>query len=1335
MSKPIIVQPISNNIITQPSVAKINVFVSGGSTSGGGITGLTPTRIPFSVSASALSDDANLFWDNSNKTLLLGGAISVHPENKILSLVNSSNPTNSFASASFAINQLVANSGGSVEALEGLVDIKHNSGNIGLAIATIGDLFHSGGGILNLGRSLQGGGLLSSSGSITEMMPLFSTFTISGTGSIGTYYGLYIDSLSIGAGSVGTNYGVYQLDPNATNKFFGKINTTGSTTTSPINIGSVAGDPSSPSNGDLVYNTSLSSLRARISGAWVSLSTGTIALTNSHIYVGNASNIAIDVAMSGDASINNTGAVSVISILGNTIPTNALGALTNNGTGILSWTPYLTPFGSQTNNFFYAAPNGSSGTPSFRAIVVADIPTLNQNTTGSAAKWTTAITLAGNSVDGSANVAFANKFIVQGTVDAGLSAAQFLGALGTGIVKNTTSTGIFSIAIAADFPTLNQSTTGSAATLTTGRTISITGDLVYTSSSFDGSGNVTAVGTLATVNANTGSFGSSTAIPNFTVNGKGLITAAGTNAVIAPAGTLSGTTLNATVVTSSLTSVGTLGGLTVTAAPTFSAMTSSSVLFAGASGLLSQDNNNFYWNIASHILSVNTSGDQGGTDSINAYNQIDAYLPNSSQGAITSSGATSGFTASSSRGTGASPINLNAGDLVGGFSMWGYTNSAYTPSAGAWSYMSGSTSANLGGEYRIYTKADGGALTQRFTIDNAGGIQRISANASSTWANTWTTTANSQIGRSYTSTIIQRATASDDYIDNYFNPSITLGSTTQNPVGFNIDVTYIQTGGVSTTTPNTSTTTGMTATTYNSIAPASTSGSGSGALFTVIVGSATVLISITQTTPGSGYKVNDTITFNGSQFGSGSGSAIFIVRQVSGVSLGTNASPLRIGIKGENFLNNPKLIDFWYSGASNFNIGYLNATPGGQSLSFNDPTSTNFYINNLAGAVFNKAVTIAGTLTANGALNINNGGTFLGVIAFNSAGTGNNINIVSSVTAATNGLVTTTGSLGGATSTNQTFSTYKLSNTITVGIINTFTFGGTATTGVYNNVAATGGSGTGATFNITVTGGSVTGVIIATRGKNYVATDALTCTVTGGSATITVSTVDFTGTIITGFHNNSTYTDKSSAYTFIDFYANSTLNQTSSASGPYYGFRFNPTITAALGPIYGFVSNYTAALNGVGGTPIGASWSIIGNGSNITLKTVGAGTTTNYSIRSFQSDGTTEILSLLDNGALKLTGNFTLGTSGNRIFITEGSNGVVGQVALVAGTKAITISGLTTSSRAFRTLVSQGGTVSTTVDYECVCTTNTLTINAVTNAGSNTLNILDTSTINYFIIN
>ena len=108
-------------------------------------------------------------------------------------------------------------------------------------------------------------------------------------------------------------------------------------------------------------------------------------------------------------------------------------------------------------------------------------------------------------------------------------------ALTTGILKSTTTTGALSIAVAADFPTLNQNTTGSAATLTTGRTIAITGDLAYTSPLFDGSTNVTAAGTLATVNATVGSFTNA----SITVNGKGLVTAASSGT--APVTSVTGT--------------------------------------------------------------------------------------------------------------------------------------------------------------------------------------------------------------------------------------------------------------------------------------------------------------------------------------------------------------------------------------------------------------------------------------------------------------------------------------------------------------------------------------------------------------------------------------------------------------------------------------------------------------------------------------------------------------------------------------------------------------------------------------------------------------------------
>jgi hypothetical protein len=82
--------------------------------------------------------------------------------------------------------------------------------------------------------------------------------------------------------------------------------------------------------------------------------------------------------------------------------------------------------------------------------------------------------------------------------------------------------------------TLTASVSGNAGTATalaTGRTISSTGDVAYTSASFDGSSNVTGTATLATVNSNVGSFGSSTAIPVVTVNAKGLVTAVSTATV------------------------------------------------------------------------------------------------------------------------------------------------------------------------------------------------------------------------------------------------------------------------------------------------------------------------------------------------------------------------------------------------------------------------------------------------------------------------------------------------------------------------------------------------------------------------------------------------------------------------------------------------------------------------------------------------------------------------------------------------------------------------------------------------------------------------------------
>jgi len=59
---------------------------------------------------------------------------------------------------------------------------------------------------------------------------------------------------------------------------------------------------------------------------------------------------------------------------------------------------------------------------------------------------------------------------------------------------------------------------GTATKLATGRTIAITGDLAYTSPSFDGSANVTAAGTLASIVSATGPIGNSTTTPVVTID-------------------------------------------------------------------------------------------------------------------------------------------------------------------------------------------------------------------------------------------------------------------------------------------------------------------------------------------------------------------------------------------------------------------------------------------------------------------------------------------------------------------------------------------------------------------------------------------------------------------------------------------------------------------------------------------------------------------------------------------------------------------------------------------------------------------------------------------------
>lgn len=219
-------------------------------------------------------------------------------------------------------------------------------------------------------------------------------------------------------------------------------------------------------------------------------------------------------------------------------------ALTSNGSGVVSVSST-----SKTQLEYLGSATGTTGTTSTN-IVFSTSPTLVTPNLGTPSA--VVLTNATGTASGLTAGTVTTNANLTGPITSVGNATSVASQTGTGstFVMNTSPTLVT--------PNLG---TPSAVVLTnaTGTASGLTAGAVTTNANL--TGDVTSVGnatTLATVNGNVGSFGSSTSIPTFTVNAKGLITAASGNAVVAPAGTLSGATLAAGVTASSLTSTGTL---------------------------------------------------------------------------------------------------------------------------------------------------------------------------------------------------------------------------------------------------------------------------------------------------------------------------------------------------------------------------------------------------------------------------------------------------------------------------------------------------------------------------------------------------------------------------------------------------------------------------------------------------------------------------------------------------------------------------------------------------------------------------------------------------------
>jgi hypothetical protein len=104
---------------------------------------------------------------------------------------------------------------------------------------------------------------------------------------------------------------------------------------------------------------------------------------------GSVTSVSIINANGFDGTVDNSTTTPAI-----TISTTVTGLVKGNGSAISAATgsDINTTFGTQTANYVYAAPDGLNGNPSFRAIVANDIPTLNQDTTGTANNVTGIVT-------------------------------------------------------------------------------------------------------------------------------------------------------------------------------------------------------------------------------------------------------------------------------------------------------------------------------------------------------------------------------------------------------------------------------------------------------------------------------------------------------------------------------------------------------------------------------------------------------------------------------------------------------------------------------------------------------------------------------------------------------------------------------------------------------------------------------------------------------------------------------------------------------------------------------------------------------------------------------
>lgn len=349
-----------------------------------------------------------------------------------------------------------------------------------------------------------------------------------------------INAINIADGTVSNTEFEYinSLNSNAQTQLDNKVPYTGANTdvnlgTNSITAFNFSGSSSGTNTGDQTI-----SLTGDATGNGTESITLTLATVNTNTGTwGNATQASV-VVLNGKGLVTGASNVTI---------TPAISSVTGLGTGIAT--------ALSINIASAGAPvlfNGAGGTPSSITLtngtgtasgLTAGTVTTNANLTGDITSVGNATTLA--TVNSNVGTFGTASNVFTGTVNAkGLITA----ASNTAIQITESQVTNLTTDLAA-----KQSTTLTSGHILVGNISNVATDIAMSGdATLNNSGNIL----LSTVNSNVGIFGSSTAIPSFTTGGKGLIVAASTNPVIAPAGTLTGATLATNVVNSSLTSFG-----------------------------------------------------------------------------------------------------------------------------------------------------------------------------------------------------------------------------------------------------------------------------------------------------------------------------------------------------------------------------------------------------------------------------------------------------------------------------------------------------------------------------------------------------------------------------------------------------------------------------------------------------------------------------------------------------------------------------------------------------------------------------------------------------------